>query len=43
MNIAGAVFTGDHPETEDIVGFRALWNASLSEDSAVELYQLGID
>ena len=43
MNIAGAVFTGDHPETEDIVGFRALWNASLSADSAVELYQLGID
>ena len=43
MNIAGAVFTGTHVETEDIVGFRSLWNASLSADSAVELYQLGID
>ena len=30
-------------ETEDIVGFRSLWNASLSADSAVELYHLGID
>lgn len=43
MNIAGAEFTGTPVETEDIVGFRALWNASLSADSAVELYQLGID
>lgn len=43
MNIGGVVFTGDHVETEDIVGFRSLWNASLSEGSAVELYQLAID
>ena len=43
MNIGDAVFTGTHAETEDIVGFRSLWNASLSEGSAVELYQLAID